>query len=255
MSKNNNTAETMVEIADTTDVATEDQADNEVEFSDNGKVDTKSTKQDKDVNAEYARKRREQERQAELSKARIDAIIDTLDGKNPYTGEEIVDEDDVQEYLEMKEMAKQGLDPLQDYAKYKKQKKKESKVNEQTQKKREEWLNNNLSDFMKKYPDKSINELLGNQAFSKFIKGRMYDTPMTELYEDFIEIVGSSEDKSKQMAKQIVANKNASVGSLADTGKAEQEYYTKEQVKKMTPAEVRKNYEQIIKSQKKWLKE
>ena len=82
--------------------------------------------QTKEQNAENARRRREAERQQELKKAREETIIETLDGRNPYTGEEMKDSEDVAEYLTMKRIEKEGGDPLSDFSKYAKKQNREA---------------------------------------------------------------------------------------------------------------------------------
>lgn len=119
---------------------------NDVEFADSEqdksseepKSETKT--QTKEQNSENARRRREAERQAELKRVeaatREKAIIETLNGKNPYTNGEMKDHADVEEYLLMKEIEKNGGDPLADFSKY--QKEKQRKKAEETAKESEE---------------------------------------------------------------------------------------------------------------------
>ena len=129
-----NTAEVGAsEIADTS-------KENEIEFTstdnENGEDKAQDTKnadakqkegseektKSQKTNADYARERRRAEQKKALEKARYDAIIEALDGENPYTHEKMEDGADVEEYLTMKEIEKQGKDPITDYHKFLKDK-------------------------------------------------------------------------------------------------------------------------------------
>ena len=87
---------------------------NDVEFDDtpqeqDGNMQSSSKEkstQSKEQNSENSRRRRESERQQEMKAVREKAIIDTLNGKNPYTGEPMTDSADVEEYLTMREIEK-----------------------------------------------------------------------------------------------------------------------------------------------------
>ena len=105
-------------------VATEIQDANKTTEGGNGAIDTepkegegnaqkegvgeKAPKQDKAKNAEMARQRRERERQEELKKARIEGIKSVI-STNPYTNKPIEDDSDVEEYLLMKQIEKDGV--------------------------------------------------------------------------------------------------------------------------------------------------
>lgn len=241
---------------------------NEVEFTDTetapkdegkqpSEKETKETeKQTPSQNSENARRRREAERQAEIKKAeetaREKAIIEVLNGKNPYTNEEIKDHADVEEYLLMKEIEKNGGDPLSDFSKYQKEKdrKKAEEVAKQAQEK--EWFDNDYKDFQAKHPEVEIQTLIKDEQFQKFADGKVGKQPLSEIYEDFRDFVGEYEKKAKQMAKQTLANQKASPGSLSSTNPSDSGFYTREQVKAMSPEEVHVNYDKIRASMLKW---
>ena len=103
------------------DETTEDSNDVEFTDSENGEQESGEPKreaktQTKEQNSENARRRREAERQAELKKVEAEtrekAIIEVLNGKNPFTNEPMKDHADVEEYLLMKEIEKNGGDPV-----------------------------------------------------------------------------------------------------------------------------------------------
>ena len=149
MSENEKTAETNIEqipsnevnanynvVDEVADINKSEEEVNDVEFTDT-KVDESddlNKPMEKKVqtnaqNSEYARKRREAERKAELERAREEArnnaLIEFTNGVNPYTQEEIKDKIDIEKYLAMKEIEKSGGDPIAEYHKIQSKKQKE----------------------------------------------------------------------------------------------------------------------------------
>ncbi len=208
--------------------------------------------QTREQNSENARRRREAERQQELQAAREQAIIEALNGKNPYTGDEMKDSADVKEYLSMKEIEKAGGDPLADFSKF--QKEKDRKAAEEAAKRETEaeWYRSDREAFVAKHPEVDLNALLSNADFNTFAKGKVGNLPLSEIYEDFIGIVQGYAEKSKKIAAQIVANRKASPGPLSTPNGEKGSFFTREQVKAMTPEEVHKNYDKIRESMTKW---
>lgn len=102
---------------------------NEVNFCELGEIslcenddwntNEKKKTQSSELNSEFARKRREFERRAELDRVREETRISTLieftGGVNPYTLEKILDKSGVEKYLAMREIEKNGGDPQSDY--------------------------------------------------------------------------------------------------------------------------------------------
>ena len=208
--------------------------------------------QSREQNSENARRRREAERKQELKAAREQAIIDTLGGKNPFTGEEMKDSADVEEYLTMKEIETKGGDPLADFSKFHKAKEKE-RIAEQTRAETEkEWYRKDYDDFAAKHPEVDINTLLQDKQFQSFASGKVGTLPLSEIYEGFVGLVAEYEKKARQIAKQTLANSKASPGALSSPNGADSGFFTKEQVQKMTQEEVSKNYDKIRASMRKW---
>lgn len=247
--------ENLVEVAETLD----EKETSEVVFKDTEteqvkeepKKDVKEEpkkEQSKEKNTEFARRRREQELQEKIKKAREDAIIETLGGINPYTQGEIKDSYDIQEYLNMKSIEDSGGDPLNDYASFQKKKLR----SEEEKRKQDLWFEKDREDFLEKYPDVDLQGLLNDNAFIKFSNYKVGNTPMSKIYEDFIEITSAFESRANKKAQQIVANANASAGSLKSNQSNQDVIYTKEQVAQMTQDEVSKNYDKIRKSMAKW---
>jgi len=247
---------------------TTEESTNDFEFTDthaeeeNKGEESKSTEsnkaskpvQTKEQNSEFARIRREQERQRELSEARNKAIIEALDGKNPYTNEPMTDSVDVEEYLAMKEIEKKGGDPIADYSKVQKQKQKDEMAKNEQARSQEEWIKKDSEDFKSKHPEVDLGELINNEVFQKFAEGKVGTTPMAKIYENFVDFTKAYEKKAKLQAAQMVANKKASPGTLTSPGQSESGFYSIEDVKKMSVEEMRKNWDKVQASRAKWNK-
>lgn len=254
------------EVDSHADVDKDTETLNDVEFIDNSdsdtpqggdaKKETEEQPQTKEQNSENARRRREAERKAELERerqtAREQAIIETLNGKNPYTGEEMKDSTDVQEYLTMREIEKNGGDPLSDYSKHLKQKEREKAEENRKAETEKEWYRKDYADFTTKHPEVNIETLIQNEQFQKFASGKVGQLPLSEIYEGFVEMVTEYERKAEQKAKQILANSKATPGSLSSTSPSDNGFFTREQVQKMSQEEVHKNYDKIRASMSKW---
>ena len=254
------------EVDSHADVDKDTETLNDVEFTDNSdsdtpqgadtKKETEEQPQTKEQNSENARRRREAERKAELERerqtAREQAIIETLNGKNPYTGEEMKDSTDVQEYLTMKEIEKSGGDPLSDYSKHLKQKEREKAEETRKAETEKEWYRKDYADFATKHPEVNVENLIQNEQFQKFASGKVGNLPLSEIYEGFMEMVEEYERKAEKKAKQILANSKATPGSLSSTSPSDNGFFTREQVQKMTQEEVHKNYDKIRASMSKW---
>lgn len=238
---------------------------NDVEFTDTKKPEetpAKKVEEDKSQktttqdNSENARRRREAERQQELKRARYDAIKEAVDGVNPYTNKPIVDDLDVEEYLTMKEIKKQGGDPLADYSQYSKDKlKAEAQAEAESKKKQEEqeeWFENDYKDFKTKHPEVNLEELGKDNAFRAYAENLVGKKHMSEIYDNYQELVSRvKQEQSDKQARQV-ANAKATPGSLTSSESDDNEFFTREQVKQMSQEEVHKNFDKIRKSMSKW---
>lgn len=207
--------------------------------------------QSREQNSENARRRRESERQRELQAAREAAIIDALDGKNPYTGEEMKDSADVEEYLTMKAIEKQGGDPLTDFSKFQKRKEREKSEAAKKEEQSKEWYREDRANFSAKYPDVDLNTLIKDEQFQAFAEGKVGVQPLSDIYAGYLKMTSAYEKKARQMARQMVANKKASPGALKTSG-TPGGFYTRDQVKNMSREEVHNNYDKIRESMKYW---
>lgn len=262
------TAETSVADASQTDshadVGQENDGVNDADFSDtDGSVTTETEKdaeKSKQDNSANARRRREAERQAELQRARQAAreaaIIETLGGKNPFTNEEMKDSADVEEYLLMKEIEKKGGDPLSDYSKHLKVKEREQAEKRAKDESAKEWYRKDREAFAEKHPDVDIQNLINDERFTRYAEGKVGEIPLSDIYEGYTSMMdgirAEAEKTANQRAQQQLANAKASPGSLASANANDNGFFTREQVQKMSPADVHKNYDKIRASMTKW---
>jgi hypothetical protein len=224
--------------------------------SDEGSDKSDSKVQSKAQNSENARRRREAERQAEIKKAetaaREKAIIETLNGKNPYTGEEMKDSTDVEEYLLMRDIEKDGGDPLADFSKHHKKRSREEAERIAKEEQQQEWYRKDRDDFAAKHPDVDLQSLIQDELFQKFASGKVGELPLSDIYEGFMDLVSVYEKRAKRKAEQLLANSKASPGSLSTTNPSGNGFFTREQVCNMSRDEVHKNYDKIRESMSKW---
>ena len=183
-------------------------------------------------------------------------IKEAIDGVNPYTNKPIVDDLDVEEYLTMKEIKKQGGDPLADYSQYSKDKlKAEAQAEAESKKKQEEqeeWFENDYKDFKTKHPEVNLEELGKDNAFRAYAENLVGKKHMSEIYDNYRELVSRvKQEQSDKQARQV-ANAKATPGSLTSSESDDNEFFTREQVKQMSQEEVHKNFDKIRKSMSKW---
>lgn len=224
--------------------------------------EARSPRQSAEQNAENARRRRENERRRakqteetvrrERLAAREEAILEVLDGQNPFTGEEMKDARDIEEYLMMKEIDRRGGDPLQDFSRYHKEKERQREEVAKREVQTETWYRKDRDAFVARYPNVDLNELIEDEGFVLFAEGKTGNKPLSEIYEGYLSLRGEQKREARQMAAQMLANQKASPGALSGTDGEEQSFFSAEEVRKMTPGEVRKHYETIMRSMQKW---
>lgn len=250
---------------DNTSNATSENA-SEVKFSDNSSADRGSNTDNSqgmaaegeksapkgEKNSEYARRRREAEQAKAIKEAEEKAIIRALGGINPFTEEEMKDSHDVAEFLEMQEIKKNGGDPLSDFAKHRKERERKEAEDRKKQEDERAWYQNDKAEFVKAYPDVSLDELIEDKTFQSFAEGKVGTVPLKTIYEKFLSFTAEYDRKAKEKAARLAANAKASPGSLSSAGETNEAFFSFEQVKAMSAAEVKKNYDAIMKSKTKW---
>ena len=233
--------------ADNGEVATENdtEGDYDAEEPTDEKVEEKPAEETRKPKGEKNSEQAEARRQREREKIRNDAIIEAV-GTNPYTGEEIKDSTDVEEYLVMKRIADRGGDPVAEYAKeLKKALRARNKTYEEQLR-----IDSERTEHLANHPEDA--DLLENAQFKRFAE-KLKGVPMTTII-DAYRVADNTVEKQKEVAKAVAqanANRKASPGSVkgtAETVSANEGLYTLEQLKKMTPDEMERNWEKVEKS-------
>lgn len=208
------------EVDEIADINQQEENVNNVEFLNNSNKVEKKT-QSNAQNSEYARKRREAERKAELERAREDArynaLIEFTNGVNPYTDEEIKDKIDIEKYLAMKEIEKNGGDPIADYHNFQSKKQKEEIETKKKVDNEKQWYANDRKDFFSKHPemtDETLSSILQDEQFLLYGEGKFGNKPLSEIYDGFNKVMSTFESKAKSMAEKMYANKQSSPGPL-----------------------------------------
>jgi hypothetical protein len=240
-----------------------DEEDEDSEDEEGGKPEGKKPQTSKQ-NAENARRRREQEQAQRIDaasrKARVDAIIDVLNGKNPYTGEPMKDAHDVAVYETMKRIEKNGGDPVKDFAKASAEDARKAEATRTQADEDRKWYANDLAAFRKAYPDVDAQKLLSDPDFGEYAEAQVQaKVPLAQIYGGYEKLrakfrkeADQKAEEAKDGAARALANARAGVGSKAGSGTIQNDYFTPEQVDKMTPEEVEQNLDKIHKSMKRW---
>lgn len=201
-----------------------DTADDEEESSSKKEVTHKKTLNRRELSREKAKQRREQ-RDKELHSSYLKGIKTATGNINPYTNTEMETDEDVQDYLLMKEMEEQGLDPTdsRDYIKFTREKQKtidaETKAKEQANNK----YQTELLEFKTKYNDVDIENMVAKDASwaSLIIPQIESGKTLIQAYENVTALINKSINEkantlADEKAKKQVQNSLASVGSQTD---------------------------------------
>ena len=246
------------EIEESVEDQVQSEEETNVEFED-GKP-----KQSPEENAEFARKRREAERQKAIREAyekgkkealleKEKSVLENLIGaENHFTGEEIKDEKEARIYQAMVAMKKSGKDPndpkaVMAWQLEQSRQASEKQTAEQTKK---EWFEKDSKDFEAKYPDIEISKLDKDEKFIKFAKGKVGTIPLAEIYSDFVDLVGEFETTAEQKAENKLQRQQAYSKSSVkiNSTSSEPALYSLEQMKNMSQEEIEKNYDKFNKS-------
>lgn len=209
-------------------------------------------KQSKEQNKAFAEKRRAEKNLKEEAELKV---LKEYVGKNPYTNEPIETLRDVKVYKTMKQIDKDGGDPLMDYHKYAGLEEQKALDNEKA---KTENVKNDVKDFINAYPKVDLNELRKDDNFVQFSNKMIGKVPLKDIYEAYESLSGGLKTKAEESAKQEIAKKIAkeqtSVGNLATSGDAGAPKYTMEQIGKMSKAELNSDWDNVEKSYDYWLK-
>jgi hypothetical protein len=209
-------------------------------------------KQSKEKNKEFAEKRRAEKAKAEEAELKF---VKEYVGKNPYTNEPIETLRDVKVYKTMKQIEKNGGDPVQDYHKY-------AGLEEQkaidSEKARTENIKKDVEDFRNAYPEANLNDLHKDKEFVEFSNEFIGKVPLKTIYKAFCKVKTNLQATAEETAKKEIARKlakdNSSAGNLATAGDAGAPKYSLEQIGKMSQSEIDKNWKDVEASYNYWQK-
>ena len=216
----------------------------------------KKAPQSAEVNSEFARRRREAEQQEKIRRAeedaRVKAVIEAV-GINPYTKEPITDAEDVDQYILMKRIEREGGDPVADFPKFVKKQNAEKAAEATAEADRVATQKKDIEDFQAAYPDVKLQDLANDADFDTFCDGKLGNKPLKDIYASYLafraKLIGDGEKKAQQKAVSHKAKENASVGSLANEGgEADGDLYTREQLARMSVDEILRNDKKVQRS-------
>lgn len=180
-------------------------------------------KQSKQVN-EYFKKLRlsqkKNEKPTDLSyeQGRIKGILEAVNNTNPYTNEKIEDNEDIQEFLIMKQMKEKGLDPVEDYSKYLKKLAREDRASKGKKADEAVFIQNDLKTFTERYPNKKLDEVMQDENFIAFASVSLGKVPIADLYDNYEKFMSNAKTQNaKEIETQInksKARKKSSSGAL-----------------------------------------
>lgn len=193
-------------------------------------------------NAQAARQRREAERRAELDRAvaqaRVAATIDALEGRNPYTGEEMKDAEDVSVYLVQRRIKESGGDPVQDFAKTLAAERRQEARAASDRAESEARRRADVEAFRQANPGVSLEELMADAEFTDYAEGKLGARPLTDIYKSYTSMRERYRTEERDRAAQALANAQSSPGSV--TGKSPVPAMTREQL-------LRRSYDERVK--------
>lgn len=191
----------------------------EISSQEDNSKEVESSKTEKKVqtpeeNSRYAKERRKKEEmdnkiQEAYKKGRLEAYKGKI---NPYTNSEIKDETDIKVYENMYALEKAGKDPIADYANYIADKEREAEKERLEKERIQENAKKDIEDFSAKYPNVDIQQLLNDENFTDYMEGK--NKSLVEIYENFNKLKNQFRTSAIDVAKQTIANANASPGSL-----------------------------------------
>ena len=202
--------ETDVEAESSDEDKEETSTDPEEEDAEKSKEEVVKSEEDKKAelekerNARFAEQRRKREAEEREKKIRNEAKIEVLK-TNPYTDEEIKDEEDLKIYEMMKALDDEGLDPVKDLPK--KIAEQNRAVSKKAQEEREkesaknEKLNREANELKQAYPNLDLSKLATNDDFMKLCEEKGERWTMLEIYEYL-------ESKKQLSTKQANETKN-----------------------------------------------
>lgn len=168
-----------------------EEKEQEVEFEEKENEEQKPKVQSREENARYAQMRRE--------KTYRDGLREGLK-TNPFTGEKMVDDYDLEVYEVMEKLNKEGKDPLKEYPRYVMKKAKEENDKRKMAEEHEKQVQEDIKKFNEQFPDVDLANLREDSDFVDYADGKWGRKDLTEIYKGFLKIKKTSEEKKKPRA-------------------------------------------------------
>ena len=109
-----------------------------------------------------------------------------------------------------------------------------------------------VAEFNTSFPTLDAEKLKKNKDFQAFISILTPNLSLSQVYSRFSALSASIEENAQKKLAQAIANASSGVGSLSSSESNGDVFFTKEQVLRMTPEQISKNYAKIRRSQEKW---
>lgn len=106
--------------------------------------------------------------------------------------------------------------------------------------------------FSRLFPGVTEENVKNDQLFMLFAGKRHENESLVSLYGDFLTFISEMSKDARIKATYNNYNSLSSVGSLSSSEPYSEEYFTKEQVLRMSKAQISQNFEKIRKSQSNW---
>ncbi|MBQ9719215.1 MAG: hypothetical protein IJV64_00815 [Oscillospiraceae bacterium] len=217
-------------VADQEPAEVENTAEGGAEEGASGDGDRKQTHAE---NAAYKRMRQRAEREArEQLQREYDERISKTGIINPYTGEQFRSVEEFEQYGQrfradqIADMARQQNRPVEqlqreaedrELANQKRREDAEKAKQTKKQKEMQQFIQEDAAAFVEEHPEVDLRTLTSNKMFLKFCGSRYGREPLSELYEDFLEIGGAA---AKAAVTKAQSKQARGVGGGGSTGGA-----------------------------------
>ena len=179
-----------------------------------GKQSTKGKKSSYYANIRREREAKEKANNQGQDDSYIKGVIAGTGGKNPYTGKEIKDKFDLQEFELMQKLDKDGKDPVNDYLDALKARDRENSKAEQEEmlanERLEQQRNAEFKEFEDAYGVEKLEELSQNNDFLEFADSFKESATIKTIYE----IYQSIDSRAQKIANEKYARKISSTGGV-----------------------------------------
>lgn len=106
--------------------------------------------------------------------------------------------------------------------------------------------------FSSLFPGMTREKAENDRNFKLFMNSRRNGVPLALLYSEYVALKSKIEEDAIKKETARLASKQASVGSLSSSEPLSSDFFTKEQVLRMSREQISKNYDKIRQSQAKW---